>query len=79
MRRKIQVYEGGTAYIGKQAVDEGYKGEIDALFNAVTITLVKPNTDLKSVIRSLEITIQDIKLRMSQEPKEKNNKNKDAE
>lgn len=75
MRRKIQVYEGGTAYIGKQAVDEGYKGEIDALFNAVTITLVKPNTDLKSVIRSLEITIQDIRLRMSQEPQINKDKN----
>lgn len=71
MKRRIRVYEGGTAYIGQQAVDEGFKGEIDALFNAVTITLVKPNTDLQSVVRSLEITIEDVKLRLSQEQRGK--------
>lgn len=67
MKRKIQVYEGGVAYLGKHASEDGYKGEVDALFNAVTITLVKPGTDLESVIRSLEITIDDVKLRIRQE------------
>jgi len=68
----VRVYESGHAFLGRDIIEEGYLGNVDAVGNAVTITLVKPNTDLKSVIRSLEITIQDIRLRMSQEPKDKN-------
>ena len=66
MIKKVQVYETGHAYLGKDVASQGYVGEIDALFNAVTLTLIKPNTDLTSVIRSLEITIEDAKLRLSQ-------------
>lgn len=67
MRRKIQIYEGGTAYLGRQAAEDGYRGEVDAFFNAFTITLVKPHTSLETMKRSLEIVLQDIELRMSQE------------
>lgn len=74
MRRKISMYNSGHAYLGKDVAQDGYVGDIDALFNAVTITLIKPNTDLESVKRSLEITLQDIELRLSQEKNNFNDK-----
>lgn len=67
MKRKIQVYDSGTAYLGRQAPEDGYIGEVDAFFNAFTITLVKPGTNLETLKRSLQIVLQDIELRMSQE------------
>ena len=67
MKRKIQVYDSGTAYLGRQAPEDGYIGEVDAFFNAFTITLVKPGASLSTVKRSLEIVLDDIALRMSQE------------
>jgi hypothetical protein len=39
---------------------------VELLANAITVTLIKPGTNLKSVKRSLEIVIQDIELRMKQ-------------
>lgn len=69
MRKKIKGYDNGTAYLGNEATAEGYIGEMDALFNAVTIVIVKPGTDLKSIKQSLQITIQDIDLRIQQEGK----------
>ena len=67
MRRKVRFYPTGHAYLGKSVADEGYVGDIDAQFNAVTITLIKPGTKPEDIIRSLEITIEDIKLRADHE------------
>lgn len=67
MKKKISInQQTGIVYIPRDLVSNGYHGEVDILINAVTATLIKPGTDLKSVIRSLEITIQDIELRMKQ-------------
>lgn len=67
MKKKISInQQTGIVYIPKDLVSNGYYGDVDILINAVTATLIKPGTDLKSVIRSLEITIQDIELRMKQ-------------
>ena len=67
MKKKISInQQTGIVYIPKDLVSNGYHGDVDILINAVTATLIKPGTDLKSVIRSLEITIQDIELRMKQ-------------
>jgi hypothetical protein len=66
MKKTVQFYESGHAYLGKEVAKQGYSGDVEALFNAVTITLIKPNTSLADVKRSLEITIQDIDLRMKQ-------------
>jgi len=66
MRRKISMYPTGHAYLGKAVADDGYVGEVEAQFNAVTITLIKPGTSDEDIIRSLEITIQDVRLRAGQ-------------
>ena len=67
MKRKIKINpETGITYIPKDIVNSGYSGGVELLANAVTATLIKPGTDLESVKRSLEITIQDIELRMQQ-------------
>jgi len=66
MRRRISMYPTGHAYLGKAVADDGYVGDVDAQFNAVTITLIKPGTTPDDIIRSLLITIEDIKLRARQ-------------
>jgi predicted DNA-binding transcriptional regulator len=67
MKRTIKIYKTGHAYLGEEVANQGYNGDVEALFGAVTITLIKPNTILEDVKRSLEITIQDIELRLKQE------------
>jgi uncharacterized protein YheU (UPF0270 family) len=67
MKKKIRINPiTCLGYIPKDLVDNGYTGDVDILINAVTATLIKPGTDLQSVKRSLEITIQDIDLRIQQ-------------
>lgn len=67
MKKKIIINKNSQlAYIPADMINAGYCGEIEAIANAVTVVLIKPHTDLKSVKRSLEITIQDIELRMKQ-------------
>jgi hypothetical protein len=67
MKRKISINPAtGITYIPKDIVTSGYKGDVELLANAVTATLIKPGTNLESVKRSLEITIQDIDLRIKQ-------------
>lgn len=71
MKKAAYFYETGHAFFGKGVADNGYVGEVDTIANAVTITIVKPGTSLESVKRSLEITIQDIELRMAQKGERK--------
>ena len=67
MKKKIVINKNSQlAYIPADMINAGYHGDIEAIANAVTVVLIKPKTDLKSVKRSLEITIQDIELRMKQ-------------
>jgi hypothetical protein len=68
VKRRISINpKTGITYIPKDIVDSGYFGkDVEILANAVTATLIKPGTNLESVKRSLEITIQDIELRMKQ-------------
>lgn len=66
MLRNVKVYKGGEAHLGRRVAQSGYIGDVPIMENAVTITLMKPGADLESVKRSLEITIQDIELRIEQ-------------
>ncbi len=67
MKRKISINpKTGITYIPKDLVESGYRKDVELLANAITVTLIKPGTNLKSVKRSLEIVIQDIELRMKQ-------------
>jgi len=70
MLRTIRVYSGGTAKLGVRVARQGFEGDVDILENAVTITLIKPGASLGDVIRSLEIVIQGIELRIKQDKKE---------
>jgi len=67
MKDTAQFYKSGHAFFSKKVADDGYVGGVDTIANAVTITIIKPHASLKAVKRSLEITIQDIELRMEQE------------
>jgi hypothetical protein len=67
LKKKIIINKNSNlAYIPADMIKSGYIGEVEAIANAVTVVLIKPHTDLESVKRSLEITIQDIELRISQ-------------
>jgi len=63
--RKVRVYEKHPHYLymPKDFVEEGFVGVMDALANAKTITLLHPSTTLEEAEKSLEIVIEDIRLR----------------
>ena len=69
MRKTVKFYKKGHAFFGSEVAEAGYVGDVDTIANAVTITVIKPNTVLEDVKRSLQITIQDIDLRIKQEKK----------
>ena len=62
---KIKIGERGTTYIPDELREDGYVGPIEYLSNARTVTLIKPETSLEDVEKSLKIVLQDIKLRRS--------------
>lgn len=65
MRTKIKINPNtGVLYMPKDLLDDGFKGEMDALSNAMTFTIVHPEADLEGVKESLHIILQDIELRL---------------
>lgn len=65
MRTKIRVNPStGVLYMPKDLLDDGFKGEMDALTNAMTFIIVHPEANLHRVKESLEITLRDIDLRL---------------
>jgi len=70
MKRKIRVNpKTHLAYIPEEIINEGFVGDLEAFANAKTITLVHPDAPLSEVERSLEIVLQDIRLRMGKQEK----------
>ena len=70
MKTKIRIdSESGLAYIAKALREEGLVGEVIALANARTLTLIVPGTKLTDVKRSLETIINDLDLRIEYEDK----------
>ena len=66
MRTKIKVNpKTGVFYMPKDLLDDGFKGEMDALANAMTFTIIHPKADLQRVKESLEILVRDINLRLT--------------
>jgi hypothetical protein len=57
-------------YMPKAVADQGFTGELDAYADAITITIVKSEATLEEVERSLEIVLQDIRLRMGKKEEE---------
>jgi len=65
MRTKIKVNpKTGVFYVPKDLLDDGFKGEMDALSNAMTFTIIHPEANLEKVKESLEIMLRDIDLRL---------------
>jgi len=67
MKRTIQVYKTGHAFLGKNVAEDGYVGEVEALFSTVTIVLIKPNAPLDIAKRNLEIVLQELELRINED------------
>lgn len=71
MKTKIRIDgDTGLAYIIKALREEGFIGEVMALANARTLTLIVPGTKLADVKRSLETIINDLDLRIEYEDQE---------
>jgi len=72
MRTKIKVNpKTGVFYMPKDLLDDGFKGEMDALSNAMTFTIVHPEANLQRVKESLEIMLRDIDLRLKRQTRSK--------
>lgn len=64
MKRKIVVNpRARIAHIPKELIDQGLSGELDGYADAVTLTIVNPNTPLRDVEKSLKIVLKDIQFR----------------
>ena len=80
MKRKIVVNRiARIAYIPKELIDQGFSGELDGYADAVTLTIVNPNTPLKDVERSLKIVLRDIRFRRELEANSKLNMGDEVE
>jgi len=65
MRTKIKVNANtGVLYVPKDLLDDGFKGEMDALVNSMTFTIIHPQANLERVKESLQLLIEDIDLRL---------------
>ncbi len=64
----------GFAYIPKELRDDGFEGEVDTIADALTVTLIKPGVPMDRTIRSLEIVLQDLKLRVEHEDEQNKEK-----
>lgn len=74
MKRKMMINEKAKImHVPTEVVEQGYKGEIDALMNARTITIIHPEASLEEVKRSLEIVLEDVKLRIDSEKRQSQN------
>jgi len=72
MKTKIKVNpKTGVFYMPKDLLDDGFKGEMDALSNAMTFTIVHPEANLQRVKESLEIMLRDIDLRLKRQTRSK--------
>ncbi len=66
MKKKLKINkESKTLYVPKEMIDDGYEGEVEALLNARTVTIMHPDASLEEVRKSLEIVLEDVKLRIA--------------
>lgn len=62
---RIRIQEkSGLAYISEELRKKGFTGDVETLENAITVTLVKPGTPTEQIEHSLEIMLDDIRLRL---------------
>jgi len=71
MRRRFKIHgKARTIYLSRDVVRDGFEGEVDGYANAVTLTLVHPEANLEDIEDSLNVVLDDIRLRrrMLQKP-----------
>lgn len=63
---KIKIYSGGMTRFNKEIIDAGFApGTVaEILKNAFSFTVVKPGATLNQIEHSLEIQLDDIRLRL---------------
>ena len=72
MKGKIVVNKDSKlAYIPRNLINEGYVGDVNTLANFNTVTLLRPGSTIDDQIESLELIIQDLKMRKRAEDTEK--------
>ena len=54
----------GFAYIPKEIREDGWVGDLDYQPNAYTLTLIKPGTSLEQLEHSVEILLDDTRLKL---------------
>ena len=59
----LKISKQGVTYIPEGLRKDGFKGHVDYLANAKTVTLMRPGATLEEIEKSLRIILQDIKLR----------------
>lgn len=59
----LKISKHGVTYIPDELRNDGFKGHVEYLANAKTVTLMKPGATLEEVEKSLKIILQDIELR----------------
>ena len=64
MIKKVKFYERGRAYFGDETEEAGFIGDVPTMPNAITITVIKPNSKLEDIKKSLETTLADVELRI---------------
>ena len=67
----LKINDGGSAYISDELREDGFVGRVAYYSNAKTVTLVHPEATLEDVLQSLDITKQDLELRLKAEKREK--------
>ncbi|UCE74839.1 MAG: hypothetical protein JSV56_03820 [Methanomassiliicoccales archaeon] len=69
MKKKVKIgtYSPYPLYIPKDLAKEGFVGETWLFANAKTVTIVHPRASLEEIEESLEIVLQDIRLRKKSE------------
>jgi hypothetical protein len=67
----LKINKGGSTYISDELREDGFVGPVAYYSNAKTVTLVHPGATLEDVLRSLDITKQDLELRLKAEKREK--------
>lgn len=67
----LKINKRGSAYISDELREDGFVGHVVYYSNAKTVTLVHPRATLEDVLRSLDITKQDLELRLKAEKREK--------
>lgn len=60
----------GKNFLPRHIREEGFVGVVEVLVNALTVTFIKPGSDLASIDKSLDLIKQDIALRRERALKE---------